>query len=175
MRFRTFQLSKARQKALLVLAAILATVSLLIVSGTSAQQPDSRPRQITTTAATPPPQQTPMATPAQTGRGRRIAPQLGAPPPPPVLKPKPTPVPDPNAAEIDEGSRLVMNAELVTLHVRVIDRNNHPINLLTKDEFKVPEDGVPQPIFSFTEEEVPVIYGLAVDTSGSLRPQFTQV
>src|SRR5256885_13602925 len=68
-----------------------------------------------------------------------------------------------------------MNAELVTLHVRVIDRNNHPINRLGKDEFKVLEDGVPQPIFSFTEEEVPVIYGLAVDTSGSLRPQFTQV
>ena len=59
--------------------------------------------------------------------------------------------------------------------VRVIDRNNHPINNIRKDDFKVLEDNVPQPIFSFTEEEVPVIYGLAVDTSGSLRPQFEQV
>ena len=175
MRFRTFKLSKARQKTLLVLATILASVSLLIVSGTSAQQPDSRPRQITTTTATPTPQQTPVATPAQTGPGRRIAPQLGAPPPPPVLKPKPTPVPDPNSAEIDAESKLIINTELVTLHVRVIDRNNHPINRLGKDEFKIFEDGVPQPIFAFTEEEVPVIYGLAVDTSGSLRPQFNQV
>jgi Ca-activated chloride channel family protein len=173
MRFRTFQLSKTRQQTLLVLATILASVSLLIVGGTSAQQPDSRPRQ--TTTATPTPQQTPAATPAQTGPGRRIAPQLGAPPPPPVLKPKPTPVPDPNSAEISEGERLTINTELVTLHVRVIDRNNHPINRLGKDEFKVFEDGVPQPIFAFTEEEVPVIYGLAVDTSGSLRPQFNQV
>ena len=175
MRFRTFQLSKMRQQTLLVPATILASVSLLIVSGTSAQQPDSRPRQITTTTATPTPQQTPVATPAQTGPGRRIAPQLGAPPPPPVLKPKPTPVPDPNSAEIGEGERLTINTELVTLHVRVIDRNNHPINRLGKEEFKVFEDGVPQPIFAFTEEEVPVIYGLAVDTSGSLRPQFNQV
>jgi Ca-activated chloride channel family protein len=173
MRFRTFQLFTTRQQTLLVLATILASVSLLIVSGTSAQQPDSRPRQ--TTAATPTPQQTPAATPAQTGPGRRIAPQLGAPPPPPVLKPKPTPVPDPNSAEISEGERLTINTELVTLHVRVIDRNNHPINRLGKEEFKVLEDGVPQPIFAFTEEEVPVIYGLAVDTSGSLRPQFNQV
>jgi len=173
MRFRTFQLSKTRQQTFLVLATILASVSLLIVSGTSAQQPDSRPRQ--TTTATPTPQQTPVATPAQTGPGRRIAPQLGAPPPPPVLKPKPTPVPDPNSAEISEGERLTINTELVTLHVRVIDRNNHPINRLGKDEFKVFEDGVAQPIFAFTEEEVPVIYGLAVDTSGSLRPQFNQV
>jgi len=173
MRFRTFQLFTTRQQTLLVLATILASVSLLIVSGTSAQQPDSRPRQ--TTAATPTPQQTPAATPAQTGPGRRIAPQLGAPPPPPVLKPKPTPVPDPNSAEISEGERLTINTELVTLHVRVIDRNNHPVNRLGKEEFKVLEDGVPQPIFAFTEEEVPVIYGLAVDTSGSLRPQFNQV
>jgi Ca-activated chloride channel family protein len=175
MRFRTFQFSKARQKTLLVLATIMASVSLLIASGSSAQQPDSRPRQITTATATPTPQQTPAATPAQTGPGRRIAPQLGAPPPPPILKPKPTPVPDPNSAEISEGERLTINTELVTLHVRVIDRNNHPINNIAKDEFKVLEDGVPQPIFSFTEEEVPVIYGLAVDTSGSLRPQFNQV
>jgi Ca-activated chloride channel family protein len=63
----------------------------------------------------------------------------------------------------------------VTLHVRVIDRNNRPINNIRKDDFKVLEDGVAQTIFSFTEEEVPVIYGLAVDTSGSLRPQFEQV
>ena len=34
---------------------------------------------------------------------------------------------------------------------------------------------MPQPIFAFTEEEVPVIYGLAVDTSGSVRPQFQQI
>ena len=171
MRFRTFQLFKARQKTLLLLATILAAVSLLIVSGTSAQQPDSRPRQTTTMTATP----TPVATPAQTGPSRRIAPQLGAPPPPPVLKPKPTPVPDPNSAEIGDNDILKINTELVTLHVRVIDRNNHPINRLGKDEFKVLEDGMPQPIFAFTEEEVPVIYGLAVDTSGSLRPQFNQV
>jgi len=174
MRFRTFQSHQTRQKMVLVFAVIVASISLLIVAGTAAQQSDSRPRQITT-AATPTPQQTPAAPPAQTGPGRRIAPQLGAPPPPPILKPKPTPVPDPNSAEISEGERLTINTELVTLHVRVIDRNNHPINRLGKDEFKVLEDGVPQPIFAFSEEEVPVIYGLAVDTSGSLRPQFQQV
>jgi Ca-activated chloride channel family protein len=111
----------------------------------------------------------------QTGPGGRIAPQLGEPPAPPIYKPKPTPTPDASTAEIDEGSTLVMNSELVTLNVRVIDRNNRPINGIRQDEFKVYEDGVAQPIFSFTQEEVPVIYGMAVDTSGSLRPQFNQV
>src|SRR4029434_2606151 len=109
------------------------------------------------------------------GPGRKIAPQLGAPPPAPILRPKPTPPPDPNGAEITANARLTINNDLVTLHVRVIDRTNRPINNISKADFRVLEDGVPQPIFSFTEEEVPVIYGLAVDTSGSLRPQFEQV
>jgi Ca-activated chloride channel family protein len=158
---------------------MIAVLSFLIVGASSAQQPtDSRPRQAGTAAATPSPQQTSQATPTpapQTGPGRRIAPQLGEPPPPPVLKPKPTPVPDPTTAEISEGERLTINTELVTLQVRVIDRNNHPISNVQKEEFKILEDGVSQPIFSFTREEVPVMYGLAVDTSGSLRPAFEQV
>src|SRR5207245_11805859 len=36
-------------------------------------------------------------------------------------------------------------------------------------------DAVPQPIFDFSREEVPISYGLAVDTSGSLRTQLTSV
>lgn len=170
MGLRTFQFLKARRSALAAIAALVAVISLMIVGATRAQE-DSRPRQ--TGAARPSPTATP--TPAQTGPGRRIAPQLGAPPPAPILKPKPTPAPDPTSAEIDENSRITINTELVTLHVRVIDRNNHPINRLGKDEFRILEDGVPQPIFAFTEEEVPVIYGLAVDTSGSVRPQFQQI
>ncbi|HWP52986.1 MAG TPA: VWA domain-containing protein [Pyrinomonadaceae bacterium] len=165
----TVQILKARRSAIVALAAFIAAISLMIGSASRAQQPDSRPRQ--TGTATP----SPTATPTQTGPGRRVAPQLGAPPPPPILRPKPTPTPDPTTAEISENDILKINTELVTLHVRVIDRNNHPINRLGKDEFKVLEDGVPQQIFSFTEEEVPVIYGLAVDTSGSVRPQFQQI
>jgi Ca-activated chloride channel homolog len=175
MTFRTFNLSATRRGVFALIAGITAVFSVLIV--VSAQQPappttqqpvDSRPRQATTTTPTP----TPVP---QTAPGRRIAPQLGAPPPPPILRPKPTPTPDPTTAEIDENSKLVINTELVTLHIRVIDRYNHPINNLQKEEFRILEDGVPQPIFSFTREEVPVMYGLAVDTSGSLRPAFEQV
>ena len=174
MRFKNHQSFSGRRAVVLSFGLALTAISLLIVGASSAQQPDSRPRQTGVASATPSPQ--PTATPVQqTGPGRRIAPQLGAPPPAPILKPKPTPPPDPNSAEIDENSKIVVNTELVTLHVRVIDRNNHPINNIRKDDFKVLEDNVPQPIFSFTEEEVPVIYGLAVDTSGSLRPQFEQV
>jgi Ca-activated chloride channel homolog len=173
MKLRTFNLLPARRNVFVLLIGFTAGLSFLIVGASSAQQPvDSRPRQTGSATATPQPTATPLP---QTGPGRRIAPQLGAPPPPPLLKPKPTPTPDPNSAEIDENSRLIMNTELVTLHVRVIDRNNHPINNVPKEDFRILEDGVSQPIFSFTREEVPVMYGLAVDTSGSLRPAFEQV
>jgi Ca-activated chloride channel homolog len=174
MRFHTVHLIRVRQTALVLLLGLIGLLSILISGASFAQQPDSRPRTTGVNPSATPTAGQPTPTP-QSGPGRRIAPQLGEPPPPPVLKPKPTPTPDPKSAEIDEGSRLITDTELVTLNVRVIDRNNRPINNISKDEFRVFEDGVPQSIFSFTEEEVPVIYGLAVDTSGSLRPAFEQV
>jgi Ca-activated chloride channel family protein len=171
MGLRNFKSLRNHRSAVVLSLTAFAAFSLLIAGVSSAQQPqESRPRQAGTTT-----QPTPTPTPVQTGPGRRIAPQLGEPPPPPILRPKPTPTPDPNSAEIDANSTLVMNAELVNLNVRVIDRNNRPINNISRDEFKIYEDGVQQPIFSFTQEEVPVIYGMAVDTTGSLRPQFNQV
>ena len=157
--------------------AAVAAVVFLSASGLAQQPVDNRPRQTVAATPTPTPQRNPQPQPAtpQTNTNRRTVPQLGAPPPPPILRPKPTPTPDPTTAEISEGERLTINTELVTLNVRVIDRNNRPINSVGKDEFRVYENGVLQPIFSFTQEQVPVIYGLAVDTSGSLRPAFNQV
>jgi Ca-activated chloride channel family protein len=97
---------------------------------------------------------------------------LGEPPPVPKLKPTPTPTPP---ETLDPDSIVRINAELVQLHVRVIDRNNRPINDVPKAAFHVFEDGVPQTIENFTREEVPISYGLAVDTSGSLRSQLQSV
>lgn len=141
-----------------------------------------RPRSTQTPVATPTPPattpaqpaSTPAPSPTQTPRPQtdRIAPTLGEPPPPPKLKPTPTPTPPP---EIDEGDRITINSELVQLHVRVIDRNNKPINNVTQGEFHVYEDGVKQTIETFTREEVPISYGLAVDTSASLRSQIQSV
>lgn len=178
MRFSTFTSIAATRPTVVVVLGMVAVFSLLISGASRAQQPDSRPRTTEPApSASPSPQASqPSPTPAAPSLpGRRIAPHLGEPPPAPILKPKPTPTPDPVGAEIDEGSKIIFNAELVTLHVRVVDRYNHPINNIAKDEFRILEDGVPQPIFSFTQEEVPIAYGLAVDTSGSLRGQFDRV
>ncbi|MGH9872119.1 MAG: VWA domain-containing protein [Pyrinomonadaceae bacterium] len=138
----------------------------------SVTQPVSRP--VTTTSAgtptpTPPPAPRPTAEPTPIDR---ITPLLGEPPPPPVLKPKPTPTPP---EEFSNEDIIKVNTELVTLNVRVIDRNNRPIDNLRQSDFDVFEDGERQPIESFSREEVPISYGLAVDTSGSLRSQLQAV
>lgn len=133
------------------------------------------PSPATTTPAQPAaPAATPTPSPQTTKPAEvdRIAPTLGEPPPPPRLKPTPTPTPP---EELDPDSIVRINADLVQLHVRVIDRNNRPINNVRREEFRVFEDGVPQPIESFTREEVPISYGLAVDTSASLRTQIQSV
>ncbi|HEU5132832.1 MAG TPA: hypothetical protein VFT26_12040, partial [Pyrinomonadaceae bacterium] len=137
----------------------------------------AKPAATPTPPATVPAQPAPSATPTPTPQTQRpstdrIAPTLGEPPPPPRLKPTPTPTPPP---VIEEGDILRINAELVQLHVRVIDRNNRPINNVGQNEFHIFEDGVPQTIETFTREEVPISYGLAVDTSGSLRSQLQSV
>lgn len=177
MRFSTFTCVAGTRRTAVVLLGMVAAFSVLISGAGRAQQPDSRPRKIEPAPSASPTQSSqPSPTPvAPTLPGRRIAPQLGEPPPPPILKPKPTPAPDPAGAVIEPDSVIKFNTELVTLQVRVVDRNNHPINNVAKDEFKILEDGVPQPVFSFTQEEVPIAYGLAVDTSGSLRGQFDRV
>ena len=161
MRFTSFTKNlRARQAAIAGSIIVFAGSALLVGEASLAQQQgDSRPR-TTIAAPTPPEVAQPTPTPARQG-GPRIGHGSAQ-----------------RQAEFfsaEQNARLVMNAELVTLHVRVIDRNNHTINNIARNDFKVFEDGVPQPVFSFTQEEVPIAYGLAVDTSGSLRPQFNQV
>ena len=150
----------ARRTTLFVTCAL---IIFAFVFGAAVSGQD-RPR---TQTPTPSPSPTP-----QTSRPGRGAPTLGEPPPVPKLKPTPTPTPP---EEIDEGDKIRINADLVQLQVRVIDRNNRPIGNLPQGEFHVFEDGVPQPIEYFTREDVPISYGLAVDTSGSLRSQLPTV
>ena len=140
--------------------------------GATTQTPQATPVPTSIPSATPTP--TPGATPAQAPATvtDRIAPQLGEPPPPPKLKPKPTPTPP---EEFGEGEVVKVDTELVTLNVRVIDRNNRPIDNVKESDFHVFEDGVEQPLAFFTREEVPVSYGLAIDNSGSLRSQLQSV
>jgi Ca-activated chloride channel homolog len=76
---------------------------------------------------------------------------------------------------VEDDSIIKIDTELVNLSVRVIDRNNRPINNVQEREFKIYEDGVLQKIDFFSRAEVPTNYALVIDNSGSLRQQLDKV
>jgi len=63
----------------------------------------------------------------------------------------------------------------VTLHATVVDDHFHPITGLTKNDFSVLENGTPQKITSFRNEDIPVALGIVIDNSGSMRDKRPQV
>jgi Ca-activated chloride channel family protein len=87
----------------------------------------------------------------------------------------PSPTPRPGATPRLEDQVIEIETELVNITVRVVDRNNRPINNLPQSEFKVFEDGISQEIGFFSKSEVPTNYSLLVDNSGSLRQQIEQI
>ncbi|MCI0336549.1 MAG: VWA domain-containing protein [Acidobacteria bacterium] len=63
----------------------------------------------------------------------------------------------------------------VQLDVTVVDQTNTPVYNLSRENFTVYEDRVQQVIESVSREEVPISFGLVVDTSGSMRSKIQEV
>lgn len=180
MRRSVFSDSSRRARATTALLLLL-TLAGSLLPASQGRQIEGRPRRAGNAAAPAQTRQTPTPTP-------RPAPPVGpsvntqdAPPPPapPKLRTQPTAEPDaqqehPNQ-EVDPDEIVTIDTSLVNLHVRVVDRNNHPINDVSNADFRVFENGVPQEVAFVNREEVPITYGLVVDNSGSLRSQIGQV
>jgi Ca-activated chloride channel family protein len=63
----------------------------------------------------------------------------------------------------------------VTLNVLVIDKQNRIVNNLKREDFQVIEDGTIQPVSTFSNEQVPINYVLALDISKSVKGHFNQL
>lgn len=66
-------------------------------------------------------------------------------------------------------------AQMVMLHVRVMDVNGKAVADVPQSSFQVSEDGVPQQIQLFLNKEIPLSYGLVIDNSGSLHEHIAKV
>lgn len=77
---------------------------------------------------------------------------------------------DPAAAGV-----IKLDTELVVLDVTVVDQLNNPVYSLTKDDFVVFEDKVKQEVEAVSREEVPISFGIVIDTSGSMRSKLQTV
>lgn len=69
-----------------------------------------------------------------------------------------------------DNSRIKVHVEVVDVPVTVLDKRGLPVINLTKNDFKVYEDGKRQTITYFSSEKMPPLrIGLVVDTSNSAR------
>jgi VWFA-related protein len=69
----------------------------------------------------------------------------------------------------EQPFKLTATAELVLLDVSVKDSDGGHVSNLKPGNFRVFENGNPQAVTHFGNEDVPVTVGLVVDTSGSMR------
>ena len=105
------------------------------------------------------------------------------PPPPPVLRPASNTVtvapsnasatePEP---EIEENDIVRVSTNLITVPAEVMDRNGRFIGSLTKNDFRIFENGVEQEVSYFAPVEQPFTVALLLDVSGSTQTQLQAI
>ena len=67
-----------------------------------------------------------------------------------------------------QGGAIKLATDLVALNVMVTDRNGRAVPGLKKEDFKIYENGIEQPVSFFSADEAPVSWGLVLDRSGSM-------
>jgi Ca-activated chloride channel homolog len=74
------------------------------------------------------------------------------------------------SAQQNPETTFKVDVKLVNVYATVTDQQGSPIGNLTKNDFSISEDGVPQKIAVFSKEsQLPLSIVLAVDTSSSTR------
>jgi Ca-activated chloride channel homolog len=63
----------------------------------------------------------------------------------------------------------------VLLNCTVVDEKGRPMLDLSRNDFRIWEDGVPQPTSSFAHQDMPVAMGILIDSSGSMLDKRTAV
>jgi Ca-activated chloride channel family protein len=145
----------------------------------------SRPRRVGQT--TPSQQQNQQSEPQQPATQTQSddASQPSRPSRPPVLgganrdpneqKPATTSSKDAGPEEVGAGDVVRVDTTLVSIPVSVMDRDGKYIPNLTKDDFRVWEDGTEQKVAYFASTEKPFTVALLIDTSGSTRNKLEEI
>lgn len=78
-------------------------------------------------------------------------------------------------AQNSKSPRFSAEVEQVVVYAAVYDEQGHLVSGLTKDDFTVLEDRIPQTLTSFQRAEVPSTIGIVLDSSGSMRSKMPTV
>src|SRR5215813_13795462 len=80
------------------------------------------------------------------------------------------PQPPPPQQDTQQGPTIKVPINLVDVLATVLNRRNKLVADLTKDDFKIIDDNVPQEIRYFNKQsDIPLRIGLLLDTSNSIR------
>ena len=75
-----------------------------------------------------------------------------------------------NSQSSNDQNRIKVRVELVNVLTTVTDKKNRLVTDLTKDDFRIFEDGKPQDVRFFSREtDLPLRIGILVDASNSIR------
>jgi VWFA-related protein len=98
------------------------------------------------------------------------------------VTPAPTPIPSlSKASPLDaddqpaEGDVIKVETDLVTIPVRIIDRNGRFAGGLRKENFKIFEDGIEQDVAYFSNEQQPFTVALILDMSYSSTFKISEI
>lgn len=108
-------------------------------------------------------------------QSRRLPPTGTGKPNARTVEPTPTPVKTPEEPVTEENEVVKVETDIVTVPVRVIDRKGRFVGGLTKENFKVFENDVEQPIEYFSNEAEPFTVALVLDMSYSTKFQISDI
>lgn len=116
-------------------------------------------------------------TPTENGKANRreSKPAAPAPTPEPGAPVEETVVPPDDQTAIDDGETIRVDTELVTIPVKILDRNNRLVSGLTKENFQIFEDNAPQEIAYFSNEDQPFTVVLVLDMSYSTTFKIAEI
>ena len=109
-----------------------------------------------------------------TAQSRRQSPKAPAPQRPATVQQK-EPTPEPTPPREQDVETLKTDTDLVTVPVIASSRNGKYIADLTKEEFKLSEDGVPQEIAFLATVNAPFHVVLLLDTSASTKEKLPMI
>ncbi|HZP24605.1 MAG TPA: VWA domain-containing protein [Terriglobales bacterium] len=165
-------------RVLLILGLILLAGTWLPAQTTAAPAPQPDMTQQPSGTPSQAPQQPPVnQNPSQPGNEQNPQQEAPAPAPAPNQPGDTVQVPAGEAPSDQHNDVYIFKKEVdeVTLHASVVDDHFRPITGLNKNDFTVFEDGKPQKITYFRNEDIPVALGIVIDNSGSMRDKRPQV
>jgi Ca-activated chloride channel homolog len=94
----------------------------------------------------------------------------------PATQQQPSPAPATSPITVGtSGYVLKMDVNLVLVEATVRDSHGGIADGLTRDDFRILEDGVEQPVQYFSRDELPLAVALVIDRSGSIAPHLGEL